>query len=122
MEAVGDTVGLFTINYLNRILKDSQTIKFNRTAYLDVVSYVVKDFIGKWPYRLPDGTFSRMKGWAGSGIVQNASYVWADDQYMGLTLLARYAVYSRDMKLAQQVAQMALNFARYVQSNPSKCL
>ena len=113
-EAVGDHVGLFTINYLNRILKEPSTAIFNRTAYLDVVRYVVKDFIGKWPYRLPDGTFSRLKGWPNAETSGNASFVWADDQYMGLTLLARYALVTKDRELAKQVGQLALNFGRLV--------
>ena len=113
-EAVGDTIGLFPITYLNRALSYSGVKPgYDNTTDMYIVNTVAKKYILQWPRRLPDGTFSRDKGWIGEKG-ENASFLWGDDQYMGLTLLARLAASTKNLTLAQMTAQQVINFAKYL--------
>ena len=107
--AVGDNVGLFPIAYLNRMQSQSMQRGYNKSRDTYVVRKVAEEYILKWPYRLPDGTFSRLSGWQGEAE-RNASFLWQDDQYMGLTLLARLSVYLRKPSYAEFAAKQALSF------------
>lgn len=114
-EAVGDTISLFPINYLNRLIKEPLTPPmYNKTAYELLLKNDINKYILRWPYRLKDGLFSRHKGW-GDQPDKNASFVWADDQYMGLTLLSRYSIVTNNLEMARQVAEMALQFYTVLQ-------
>ena len=113
-EAVGDTIGLFPITYLNRALSYSGLKPgYDNSTDMNIVNTVAEKYILQWPKKLPDGTFSRDKGWIGEKGL-NASFVWGDDQYMGLTLLARLAASTKNVSLAQMTAEQLINFAKYL--------
>ena len=78
-----------------------------------IVNTVAQKYILKWPRRLPDGTFSRDRGWKGEKD-RNASFLWGDDQYMGLTLLARLAASTDNISLTMMTAEQFINFAKYM--------
>jgi len=63
-----------------------------------------------WPKTLPDGTFSRSSGW--SGEPAGDEFLWDDDEYMGLTLLARTSVLFSQKEYAQKVGKMQLSYAQ----------
>ena len=95
---VGDLMNLFPIGYLRRY-------NLNNKLYandLEVAKIAVKNYILPFPLRTFDGTFSRTGGFnfktftAHKNSNENyseknviAPFLWADDQFMGLTLIAR---------------------------------
>ena len=123
-KAVGDIVGLFPITYLNRLLQRTETNmtpqRINTTAWWTVVNRTV-DFILTWPHTLKDGTFSRDEHGSWSNQTdQNASFVWADDQFMGLALLSRYSVIAdvtRQEQLLQFVCKQLQLFNEHLSLN-----
>ncbi len=86
--SIGDTTGLFPIAYLSRAQYKKNTDLASPDWQLAL--RVAEQYVLGWPLRLPDGTLSRHAGWAGESDV-NASFLWQDDQFMGLTLLSRLA-------------------------------
>jgi hypothetical protein len=101
---VGDHFGLFPINYLTRFLRGSQqkTVSVDlRVAVLAAENYVLpyphrldlnhSHFPNELPATFPFSRGGQLPGEvpppAGSPPVYDM--IWADDQYMGLTLLAR---------------------------------
>ena len=110
---VGDNVGLFPITYLNRALMyTGHKPGYDNKTDMYIVNRVAEHFILKFPQRLPDGTFSRHYGWPGE-MDKNASFVWGDDQYMGLTLLSRLAVVQKKQEYAEFVGKMTLTFLKH---------
>ena len=109
-KAPGDGVGLFPINYLTRAMENPQS-KEAPTDWM-VVDRVVKEYILTWPNRISDGTFSRVEGWKGER--GNLTFLWADDQFMGFTLLARVAAVKKDSDLVRFAAKQALQFADHL--------
>eukprot|EP00048_Salpingoeca_helianthica_P004586 m.78805 g.78805 ORF g.78805 m.78805 type:complete len:385 (-) comp13258_c0_seq2:66-1220(-) len=101
--AIGDTVGLFPIAYLNRFITES-----NATALALAVRVAAKYILG-WPTRLKSGLVSRNEGWPGQQ--GHDSFIWGDDQYMGLTLVARLAVLLERQDYAEFVASQAVLFS-----------
>ncbi len=115
-EAIGDTVGLFPIAYLNRALAYSGVKPgYENTTDMRIAQTVAEEYIMSWPKRLPDGTFSRNVGWDGQKGTN--SFVWADDQFMGLTLIARLAAVNKDVVLASTAALQAIYFARHLKNS-----
>ena len=108
-EEIGDDLGLFPIAYLNRMLSRAN----NETADCRIVRYVTEHVL-RWPKHLADGTISRDYGWAPGHTQEDADIVWADDQYMGLVLLARLASVTRNETIAGFVTVQALLFARHL--------
>ena len=85
--SIGDTTGLFPIAYLSRALHSNNTDPASPDWALAL--RVAEQYVLGWPLRLPDGTISRHgPGWDREPDV-NASFLWQDDQFMGLALLAR---------------------------------
>ena len=121
--AIGDGIGLFPINYLNRLLKQSHyNIKhtanrpwqyYDTHADYKIVEKVAKSYIMGWPQSLPDGTISRDDGW-GKEVDHNASFVWADDQFMGLTLVARIARSVNNLDYALTAGRQAILFNKHL--------
>ena len=110
-KAPGDGIGLFPINYLTRAVANPSS---NETETdWKIVNKVTQDFILKWPYRLPDDTFSRHSGWKGE-TDRNASFLWVDDQFVGLTLISRLAAVTKDPKLANFAATQLVGFAQHM--------
>ena len=111
---VGDQIGLFPINYLNRILRKTGTPGYNNTTDATIVSRVITQYLIKFPHRLGDGTFGRKYGWPAEPAGTD-TFLWSDDMYMGLTLIARAAALSKDENLAQFTALQVVAFVRYLQ-------
>ena len=86
--SIGDQVGLFPIAYLSRALHLNNSDLQSQDWQLAL--RVAEEYVLAWPLRLPDGTISRHNGWAPEPDV-NASFLWQDDQFMGIALLARLA-------------------------------
>ena len=71
------------------------------------------------PLRLPDGTMSRHGGWGTEPDI-NASFLWNDDQFMGIALLARLArapgaPAATARRYVDAIAAQHLAFAGYLQ-------
>jgi hypothetical protein len=105
-KAPGDGVGLFPINYLSRALRNPRGNETGSDWF--IVRKVAMDYILTWPYRITDGTYSRVEGWKGEQ--GNGSFVWNDDQFMGFTLLARLAAVDKDSDLLRFVVKQAVQF------------
>jgi len=119
----GDTIGLFPIAFLARA-------RFRGEPYaayaLDwqVALDVANSYVLSYPQRLPDGTLSRAQGWAGQPANNLSTFVWSDDDFMGLGLLAALAVapgVPADFaaRAASFVAGEHLTFAAHLQSPAS---
>ena len=111
---VGDGIGLFPINYLTRAI---DYVPSNETdTDWRIVQKVAYDFVLGFPHRLADGTFSRHNGWPGE-VDKNASFLWGDDQFMGLTLLSRLGALQlgpNATMLVEFVAKQAIQFAEHM--------
>ena len=107
---VGDAIGLFPINYLNSVIKTHGKDKDG----LQIAKTVADQYILKWPLRIRDGTLSRKDGWSGEPVT-SATFLWADDQYMGLTLVSRLASYLKNREYAEFVAKQRLLFNEHLQ-------
>ena len=121
--AVGDKIGLFPINYLNRLSKQSyqnnqRTLEMigrfsDEDADRKIIEKVAETYIMNWPRSLPDGTITRDHGW-GKEVDHNASFVWADDQFMGLTLIARIARSMNNLTYALAAGKQAILFNKHL--------
>eukprot|EP00041_Stephanoeca_diplocostata_P013004 m.221228 g.221228 ORF g.221228 m.221228 type:complete len:323 (-) comp19183_c0_seq2:417-1385(-) len=119
---IGDRFGMFPIAYLQRYLMEG------RSMDITIASAAVVDYVMPYPNTLPDGTFSRLSGCCdadrsahGVQPPSRAVYLWADDQYMGLALLARLAACERcnatrgiRLQWAKRAAAMQVAFAEYL--------
>ncbi len=113
--AVGDYIGLMPIAYLSRWHYSGEPSGSRDWA---LATRIADQYIMQWPYRLPDGTFSRHAGWPGQPD-QNASFLWSDDEFMGLTPLARLARAGAPNAAAyvDLIAPMKLTYAQHMQYN-----
>lgn len=89
--SIGDNIGLYPIAYLARA-----ELGLGSNATLDryIADQVAQRYILGWQERWTDGTISRsvVGSWPGEkSDATNASIVWGDDAFMGLTLAARLA-------------------------------
>lgn len=115
--SVGDDMGLFPIAYLSRATYSHAP--FGVGVDWELALRVADEYVLGWPLRLPDGTMSRHAGWTGEPDV-NASFLWDDDQFMGLALLARIARHpdcpaERARRHVDAIAAQQLAFAGYLQ-------
>jgi len=110
--AVGDTVGLYPIAYLARVeyYNTHPNSSYDNQTDIEIARKVAQEYIIPWPKTLPDGTFSRSSGW--SGEPAGDEFLWDDDEYMGLTLLARTSVLFSQKEYAQKVGKMQLSYAQ----------
>ena len=113
---VGDLMNLFPIGYLRRYA-------LNNTRYsadLTLAQSTVEKYVLPYPSRLTtDGTFSRTGGCCVTEPVgrSTSSFLWADDQYMGLALMARLVPYLPDGEakpLLKVMAQMQQQFVKHM--------
>jgi len=120
--AVGDHVGLFPIAYLSRSALHGV---MNATDW-EIAVRVADYYVMAWPLRLGNDSacpqcFSRRQGWAGSVMTPTtaaaAPFVWADDQFMGLALIARLSVLGAPNAAAYRKAMVAmqLGYVRILQ-------
>eukprot|EP01083_Nonionella_stella_P071062 190620_1 len=98
--AIGDCIGLFPITYLHQLLfiyrttNDTQVFNFTGKYATEwqLIFATADEYILRYPYRLNDAyrTVSRVSGglWSQKGDA-NGSFVWADDSFLGVTLLTR---------------------------------
>eukprot|EP00730_Choanoeca_flexa_P007539 TRINITY_DN12347_c1_g6_i6.p1 TRINITY_DN12347_c1_g6~~TRINITY_DN12347_c1_g6_i6.p1 ORF type:complete len:398 (+),score=46.32 TRINITY_DN12347_c1_g6_i6:2-1195(+) len=110
--AVGDHVGLFPIAYLGQHDYHNAFINDGKA----VVDGILEQYVYPWPLRLNDTSkaYSRFVGWPNQPT-KGPSFVWADDQFMGLTQVARYAILSNDGTHLNNAAQMQLDYAELLQ-------
>lgn len=92
---VGDHLGLFPIAYLARARYRGLGHP-SAAADLQVARTTVEDYILQFPHRVPKGlpaagTFARTGGDPRENTTGAATFLWGDDQFMGLTLLSRFA-------------------------------
>lgn len=128
--AVGDETGLFPIAYLSRSALHGS---INASDW-EIATEVADRYIIGWPLRLGNGTacpvcFSRNKGWnspfrdtdrlARQDGAAAAPFVWADDQFMGLALLARLARLGapRAPEYRTLMVEMQLGYAKMLQDD-----
>ncbi len=111
---VGDKLGLFPVAYLERYKRSGSD------ADARVATAVVTEFVDSYPHTLGDGTISRTGGCCGPPPADNdAPFLWADDQFMGLALMSRVAaahvldeVTSR--RLMDKAAVMQLQYSKHL--------
>ena len=92
---VGDHLGLFPIAYLARARRRGSD-HLSVAADLAVARTTVERYILLFPHRVPSGmpaagTFARTGGDPRENATGAATFLWGDDQFMGLTLLSRFA-------------------------------
>lgn len=92
---VGDHMGLFPIAYLARARRRGPS---NPSSAVDfrVARTTVERYILEFPHRVPSGlpaagTFARTGGDPRENATGAATFLWGDDQFMGLTLMSRFA-------------------------------
>lgn len=92
---VGDHLGLFPIAYLARARRRGPKHP-SFAVDLQVARATVEQYILQFPHRVPSGlpaagTFARTGGDPRENASGAATFLWGDDQFMGLTLLSRFA-------------------------------
>jgi len=105
----GDHLGLYPVSYLMRYQYASK----KNSSDLYVSNQVGIKYILGYPTRLPDGTISRNSGW--DSEPGHNSFLWADDMFMGLTLLSRLAIENLNDEYMDWVASQKLGFAKRMQ-------
>ncbi|XP_041366689.1 unsaturated rhamnogalacturonyl hydrolase YesR-like isoform X1 [Gigantopelta aegis] len=108
--AVGDRIGMFPVAYLNRASEQSITTGPD----VDLALAVAEQYVLKFPIRLSDGTFSRIRGWKGNNFT-TSTYLWLDDTYMGFTLLARLSRMFKNEEYAKFIAKQRISFNKHLQ-------
>jgi len=118
MEAVGDHYGLFPIAYLSRAeyYNKHHTVNYENTTDLKVTVLIADHFVLKFPYHLPDGTYSRSGGWSGEAGGDH-TFVWADDSFMGSALLARLAALYKVPDYINYIAGQQVTFTDHLRDN-----
>lgn len=108
---VGDTGGLFPIAYLARIsyYNEHNDPKYDNSTDLKLCNLITTQIVANWHYTLPDGTFTRGYGWQGQP--SGTQFLWSDDQYQGMTPLARLAILNSDNKFANRIGTMQMTYA-----------
>jgi rhamnogalacturonyl hydrolase YesR len=112
-------MGLFPISYLARA-------EYHNESYADfgenwqIVANVARLYVLPWPERLSDGTISRAASWPGQPQNNLSTFLWSDDQFMGIALLARAARNAglpRDLAAtyADFCARQQVSFASHMQ-------
>ena len=119
---VGDLMNLFPIGYLRRYSLNSKLYPLD----LEMAKTAVEKYVLTFPLRTFDGTFARRGGFSvNQGTpeeqMDNAPFLWADDQYMGLTLIARLSTLDtlsisqeERLKLVDFITEMQLRFSRHI--------
>jgi rhamnogalacturonyl hydrolase YesR len=78
------------------------------TDYLDQLTEIMGNYVSNIQFRLKDGTFWRPNSPDGLTI-------WADDLYMSLPFLVRWAEYKKNPSALDDVARQIINYASYLQ-------
>ena len=136
---IGDSLGVFPIAYLAR-REHAQAVGNASAEDLAIAVRTAAEYIVPYPFHLPDGTFARTGGCCApppashavaphapppiaadpsAAPLLTARHLWADDQYMGLSVISRLAVLpERPLKErlahAQLAGEMLLRFSSYL--------
>jgi len=113
--SIGDDVGLFPIAFLARLqyYKNHPDAKYDNTTDLQIAIRIAERNVLQFPRRLKDGCISRAGGWGGEKG-DNNSFVWADDQFMGLTVLFRLAKLLNNQQYADAAAEWLVLFDEHL--------
>lgn len=101
-DAIGDTRGLFPLVYLERAAyyaRHPDAVKPPRYAAeedMEIAAEGARKFILPFDALLPDGTIARRSGGKAWPKAKEPTYLWADDQFMGLALVTRLAEETRE--------------------------
>jgi rhamnogalacturonyl hydrolase YesR len=116
---VGDNLGSFPLAYLTRYTERNGSMNDALVALRTVTKYVLP-----FEHHLKDGTISRAGGCClptPPSKGNKSPYLWADDQFMGLALMARLssvsdnvANVSKRRSFIDHAATMQLNYAKYL--------
>jgi len=106
---IGDHIGLYPVVYLLRYLQFGNP----NPNDLIIATRVAEQYVLGWPILLQDGTVSRNTGWGTEPGVN--SFLWADDLFMGTTLLNRLSIFLNRSDYIDWVATQKLSHARYYQ-------
>jgi hypothetical protein len=95
--SIGDVIGLFPFAYVRRathysLSKFPPPANYNVTQDRFIATEVAKRYIAGWPIHWTDGTITRdTPGHWPEELKQKKEhqFVWADDAFMGLTLVAK---------------------------------
>lgn len=119
---MGDHLGLFPIAYLRRFRTAPGASRSNTDLAVAVAT--AERYLLGFPHRLPDDparTFSRTGGDPREppSPPGQATFLWSDDQFMGLTLLTRLAAGdelgpAERRRFIDTAAAMQLTFTRYL--------
>jgi len=117
---IGDVTGLMPINYLSKLefdyvySNDVSVFDLNDNIYWKLIFNSSDYYVLQYPRKIYDGTISRndTAGWKNQP--DNSSIVWADDNYMGTTLLNRLNIFF--IRFKDQLTQYNLrnNISSYV--------
>lgn len=80
------------------------------TAAVKELADITGNYVRNVQYRLPEGTFWRPGSPEGPTI-------WADDLYMSLPFLVRWAEYKKDTAALSDAAQQIIDYASYLQDD-----
>jgi len=78
------------------------------TPHLNELVDIIGNFVTYKQYRMADGTFWRPNS-------PDSPTIWADDLYMGLPFLIRWAEYKKDPKSLDDAANQIISYASYLQ-------
>ena len=81
-------------------------VKF--TPHLNQLVDIIGNFVTNKQYRLSDGTFWRPNS-------PDSPTIWADDLYMSLPFLVRWAEYKNDPSALDDAANQVISYAKYLQ-------
>ncbi len=92
--AIGDTLGLYPMAYLRRAeyyySRRSAPKGYNLKRDLEIATRTANRYILGWPTRWADGTVTReVSGSWKQNETNTGEFVWGDDAFMGLVLVAR---------------------------------
>ena len=117
LSTVGDSLGAFPLSYLKRYEITNGSTKDAIVSLRTVTKYIYP-----FTHRLKDNTISRNGGCCKPPprFGNKSPYIWADDQFMGLALMARLSTAEKIVDLEtrttfiNRAALMQLNFAKYL--------
>jgi rhamnogalacturonyl hydrolase YesR len=90
------------------ILETNLRHKVQFTPHLNELAEIIGNFVTNKQYRLTDGTFWRPNS-------PDSPTIWADDLYMSLPFLVRWAEYKNDPKSLDDAANQIISYASYLQ-------
>lgn len=108
-DAIGDTRGLFPVVYLERaeVYRRHPELApggYVRASDMEIAAAGARAFILPFPGKLLDGSLARRSGGKAWKKAADASYLWADDQFMGLALVTRLAEATLDAEWLEQLS------------------